>query len=380
MPTIPTGKMERELKRLYMQWVNRLPHNQDNITAYVEQFKRDSIALVNRMGGDVARLGVVADFPAPRYLDLDLHVGTIYNDMVQAAIQAQIGTGLNPMDTVRALQKAGIDKSFSQLENVARTETVRAYWKNAWDSAEDLGLVMVWGAEHGPRTCAYCIAKDGLVVEDKDIRDHPRGRCTLLPMLPSRVPLRTKGINPKFQRTSWDGSVPQVVDQFLGRGLDHALVADRRTQTALAGMVSQGWTGREAGEWLLGQHQIDKTMIDAAGWSQVLRALENYADKLWAGLRRGSAPATMYRGGLPNATGLTSWTSSLDVARVYQLRNGGPVYSMTVPKQVYSYKLTNNPMQDEWLLLGSPGATTSTADGLLQGVFNGPTIMSGPPM
>ena len=88
----------------------------------------------------------------------------------------------------------------------------------------------------------------------------------------------------------------------------------------------------------------------------------------------------MYRGGLPNATGLASWTTSLDVARLYQTRNGGPVFAMEVPKQVFSYRLLNNPMQDEYLLLGAPGATTPTADGILQGVLNGPTTLAGPPM
>jgi hypothetical protein len=46
---------------------------------------------------------------------------------------------------------------------------------------------MVWSAENGHRTCQYCLSRDGLVVEDANIRDHPQGRCTLVPTLRSQV-------------------------------------------------------------------------------------------------------------------------------------------------------------------------------------------------
>jgi len=51
--------------------------------------------------------------------------------------------------------------------------------------------VMLWSVEFGPRTCAWCKERDGMVVEYSHIRDHPNGRCTLAPTLPSRV--RYKG-------------------------------------------------------------------------------------------------------------------------------------------------------------------------------------------
>ena len=187
MPTIPTGKMERELRRLYMQWVHQLPNHEQDLHKYVAKFQDKSMDLIEKMGGNVARLGALAGFPAPRRLDLSPHIGTIYSDMELAAISAQIGLGLNPRDTARALTRAGVDKSYRRLERLARTETVSAYWKNAWDSTEGLGLVMVWGAERGPRTCQWCLERDGLVMDSPDLRDHPNGRCTPLPTHPSQV-------------------------------------------------------------------------------------------------------------------------------------------------------------------------------------------------
>ena len=156
MPTIPTGKMELELRRLYVRWLSRLSDNTD-MNAAVDRFEKQSIDLIEKMGGRTAMLGALADFPAPKRLDLSPHIGTIYSDMKQAAIQAGIQAGLNASDVARHMFRAGMDKSYNRLNRLARTETVSAYWKNAWDSIADLPeIVIVWGSEDGPRTCAWC--------------------------------------------------------------------------------------------------------------------------------------------------------------------------------------------------------------------------------
>lgn len=187
MPTIPTGKLELELRRLYFRWLSHLG-DEANMDKAVDRFEKQSIDLIERMGGQTARLGALANFPAPRRLDLSPHIGTIYSDMKQAAIQAGIQAGLNATDVARAMFRNGMDKSFHRLNRLARTETVSAYWKNAWDSIADLPeLVMVWGSEDGPRTCAWCRERDGMVMESSQLRDHPNGRCTPIPTLRSMV-------------------------------------------------------------------------------------------------------------------------------------------------------------------------------------------------
>ena len=183
MPTIPTGKMELELRRLYVRWLSHLG-DETNMDKAVDRFEKQSIDLIEKMGGRTAMLGALADFPAPKRLDLSPHIGTIYSDMKQAAIQAGIQAGLNASDVARAMFRNGMDKSYHRLNRLARTETVSAYWKNAWDSIEDLPeLVMVWGAESGPRTCQWCLERDGMVMESSQLRDHPNGRCTPIPTL-----------------------------------------------------------------------------------------------------------------------------------------------------------------------------------------------------
>lgn len=193
MATVPTGRLERELRKLYLRWVAGLPRHMGNeaeLHAYIELFREQSLALTKKLGGDISRLGVAADFPAPRELELDLIAGKVYNQMHVEAIRASLASGINSRTAARAMLRAGMDSTFWKLERIARTETVRAYWKNQWNEADGLGLVMLWGAERGPRTCQWCLSRDGMVVEDREIRDHPNGRCTLVPTLASEVRYR----------------------------------------------------------------------------------------------------------------------------------------------------------------------------------------------
>ena len=188
MGTVPTNQLERELRKLYLRWLVGLPSHEADLAAYIEEFERSSRALIGKLGGQVASLGAYADFPVPKVLELSPRAGVIYNEMYQAAIRSGIASGLNATDTARQIINAGVGQSFNQLNRLARTETVSAYWKNSWDSVAELDeLVMLWGSEISAKTCDYCISRDGLVVEDEDIRDHPNGRCTLIPTLRSKV-------------------------------------------------------------------------------------------------------------------------------------------------------------------------------------------------
>lgn len=207
MPTIPTNKMERELRALYLRWLRGLSYDSSNLPDKINAFERQSLDLIERLGGQTASLGALADFPVPKRLDLSPRVGTIYSDMQQAAIQAGIIAGQQSTDTARKMFNAGMDKSFNRLNRLARTETTNAYWQNAFNSIADLPLlVMVWGSEDGPRTCPWCRERDGMVMEDSNLRDHPNGRCTPIPMLRSQVEYRgsVRSDGQIYYDDSWD--------------------------------------------------------------------------------------------------------------------------------------------------------------------------------
>lgn len=190
MATVPTGTLERELRKLYLRWLMGLSAQQD-VTAYIALFEQQSRALIGRLGGHAASLGALADFPVPKYLDLSPVAGVIYSQMEQAAIQAGLMAGLASRDVARQLLLSGLGKGFNRLTRLARTETTNAYWRNTWDSTRDLpGIVLLWSSETTKRTCDWCKDRDGLVVEDPNIRDHPNGRCTLVPKTRSLVRYR----------------------------------------------------------------------------------------------------------------------------------------------------------------------------------------------
>jgi len=218
MGTVPTGKMERQLRAEYLRWLADLPRHQDDLTSYVGTFETRSRALIAKMGGQVASLGALADFPVPKTLELSPVANVVYDQMKQAAVQASIQAGMQATQAARAMFNAGLDKSFNRLNRLARTETVSAYWRNSWDSVADLpDIVMVWSPEYGKRTCDWCLSRDGLVVEDANIRDHPQGRCTLIPTLRSRLvykgtlePDGSVTMDPRYTQKSVAGAKPKV--------------------------------------------------------------------------------------------------------------------------------------------------------------------------
>lgn len=219
MATVPTGRMERELRSLYLRWLAGLAAQQD-IPAYIALFEQQSRELIARLGGHAASLGALADFPTAKYLDLSPVAGVIYNSMEQAAIQASLMAGLNSQEVARQMLRAGMDVGFNRLRRLARTEVTNAYWKNTWDSTEQLpDIVLLWGSEESARTCAWCRDRDGLVVDDPNIRDHPNGRCTLVPTLRSQVDYRgtLRADGSVYSDPAWGGSGVARVPQLPGK-------------------------------------------------------------------------------------------------------------------------------------------------------------------
>lgn len=229
MATVPTGRMERELRKLYLRWLADLPNQQD-VQSYIMLFEQQSRELIGRLGGYAASLGALGDFPAPRYLELSPVAGVVYSSMEQAAIQAGLLAGLNSQDAARQMLLSGIGKGFNRLTRLARTETTNAYWKNTWDSTRDLpAIVLLWSSETSPRTCVWCRERDGLVVADPNIRDHPNGRCTLVAKTRSLV---------RYQGTLLaDGSIYQD-PAWGGSGVARTPTMDGKARSAAPGVLA----------------------------------------------------------------------------------------------------------------------------------------------
>ncbi|UVK59164.1 minor capsid protein [Microbacterium phage CaptainRex] len=226
MATVPTGRMERELRQLFLRWLAGVPAQQD-LTAYVALFEQQSRELIARLGGRAASLGALGDFPASKYLELSPVAGVVYNQMEQAVIQAGLMAGLASTDTAKQMLLTGLSKGFNRLTRLARTETTNAYWRNTWDSTKDLpNIVLLWSSETSPRTCVWCRERDGLVVDDPSIRDHPNGRCTLVAKTRSLVDYRgtLRADGSIYQDPAWGGS-----------GVARPLLVDGKARSAAPG-------------------------------------------------------------------------------------------------------------------------------------------------
>jgi len=226
MGTIPTGKMESAMRSNYLKWVSELAVGKD-LSKAVNELAGAQASIVQKYGGETARLGFKAGFPVPKALPLNFNSPSLkfVTQLQQAAIRAGIATGLNAADIGNAMFKSALDPSFRKLQLTARTEVVRAYWGNAWNQAGqyvDAGqMEMVWEAEHGPGTCKWCLDQDGKVIKDRTMLDHPNGRCTLVPKLkkPQEALDATTGMGDKdwwkLSNKEREAAMPSCVSQNL---------------------------------------------------------------------------------------------------------------------------------------------------------------------
>lgn len=382
MATVPTSTMEDELRAYYLRWLAGLDSvAEDDMQAYIDEFERNCTAIINKYGTQAVATASDPRFPPPQVIPLDVDSSDVIADVRLLAIQAGIGAGLNARDVAMQMFKQGMDAKFSNLERLARTETVHAYWNHQWKQVDGLGLVMVWSSEESKRTCPYCLAKDGLVVKQQSIRDHPNGRCTLLPTLPSDVPLRNKERNPQFTRNhkQQEYPLPQNVafNQALRGGLDRTLIQSRAAQQAIGGMVSQGWTPAEA-TWYMQQFPGMDSPLSPKDKILVYRHLEKYSQQLWDALEPNALPSVLYRGGEPSPIGLSSWSANKSVATGYAVRNSG-LYRMDAPTDLLGYQAIGNKGQHEYMVLGMPRVIMTEGSGKLatiSGVLDGPTTLT----
>ena len=385
MGTVPTRYVEDALRAYYLAWLQGLSTVTDSeLSAYIMEFEAKATEIINREGTKVARRGADPGFPAPKVIPMDVDPSKIFDDVRRLAVQAGIGAGLQSKETARMMFKQGMQGKYWELERFARTETTNAYWQHQWRQVEDLDLVLVWSAESSKRTCPYCLAKDGLLVKDKTLRDHPNGRCTLLPKLPDSVPLRGKTRDPMWTRNHKSKDNPVTDDHPMRYPLKFdlatMLVKDNATANAVKGMVSQGWSPAEALAYIRTYPKRD-VALSRDEVSQVYRRLEQYAQELFDGLSPLPEDVTLYRGGNPGPTGLDSWTTNRDIATLYRTRNQPRnetaakqhLYQMVAPKGILTYDLNpSNPLQSEMLVLGSPRTVSTTSEGKI-GVMDAPT-------
>lgn len=103
----------------------------------------------------------------------------IRDELAHAVVQ-----GINPRETARTLRDS-LGVGLDRILTIARTEQLRAYRLGEQTAWQHSGVVERYQrlASKDERTCIACLAVDGEVFPiDVPLDDHPRGRCTMLPV------------------------------------------------------------------------------------------------------------------------------------------------------------------------------------------------------
>jgi len=182
---VPTDTVEEALRAAYLRWIAR----EDFSPASAQAFADEAARIIQRLGPEAAmagvRMGEALGMPAPYPIELDVSTAEFTTAVEKAVIKAGLAAGVAPSDVALGLLRADIDRAFYEVIRTARTEIVRAYWQEQWEMIDASGVgsmfELVWSCSPGGRTCRTCVSHDGEVVTDPTVRDHPNGRCTLVP-------------------------------------------------------------------------------------------------------------------------------------------------------------------------------------------------------
>jgi len=93
--------------------------------------------------------------------------------------------GVNPRETARRMRQ-GMTQGLNRMLNIARTEQLRVYREASRQQYEYSGVVKGFKrlATHDDRVCLACLMAEGERYSVKEqLRDHPSGRCTAVPIV-----------------------------------------------------------------------------------------------------------------------------------------------------------------------------------------------------
>lgn len=93
--------------------------------------------------------------------------------------------GINPRETARRMRQ-GATQGLNRMLNIARTEQLRVYREASRQQYEYSGVVKGFKrlATHDDRVCPACLMAEGETYSVKQqLREHPSGRCTMVPIV-----------------------------------------------------------------------------------------------------------------------------------------------------------------------------------------------------
>lgn len=283
MKQIKTSKVERTLVSVYRRWLAACD-NGTPTRADIHRLRTELDAFFATDGAYLANLNKQLQFPRTIDRQLIQQADRILTRFEEKAIQGGILAGLHPTVTAQAMSHYTNEALYS-LRRLVRTETVRAMWQDQRQAVEGLpGMGLMWVCEPR-RACPTCKARDGLIVENPNIYDHPNGRCTLAPVFLEDLPIRPLPPVPEYDRAT--SPAPSCDPSFseLGQPDGHSQLASSPLLPVLQWMVGQGFNPTQA----LRDSGIDTGLYPAT----LLRWLNRKADRLHASFKPTKTPVTV---------------------------------------------------------------------------------------
>lgn len=172
------------------------------------EFNRLPVAAVENMVG-------LAGDNSPLTTLLESSYGAGVDGMFTELIRAT-ALGKNPRETAARMVREGYSQSLTRMMVIARTEQLRVYREAARQAYQESGVVESFRrlATRDSRACAACLMADGEEYElNQTLREHPQGRCTIIPTVTGFPPVQWEKGPDWFVKQS-----PETQAVILGRG------------------------------------------------------------------------------------------------------------------------------------------------------------------
>lgn len=152
----------------------------------------------------------------------DMPLNKIFQRVAPGAIEAMTNIllnntakGINPRQTAKEMITGGLNQGgLGRALVIARDQQIRAYRDSTRQTYQELGVKQYQRvAAHDKRTCAACLAMDGMKQDsDKILPLHPQDRCAIIAVVPGYNPNRQTG-------AQWFEAQPDEVKRsILGQG------------------------------------------------------------------------------------------------------------------------------------------------------------------
>ncbi len=195
------GQVDDELRRYAGFMDERITAGQRNMATMALQHSAQAVNAVATEAGIVApfdrisiaavedMIGMAGDGTPLRAILDDATRGA--GDRLGQVLVDGVALGKNPVAVARQAMRLGLGQSFTRMQAIARTESLRVYRTSTLASYQASRVVIAYRrlSARDDRVCPGCLMSDGQQYAISDgFDEHVQGRCTMIPVLANVAP------------------------------------------------------------------------------------------------------------------------------------------------------------------------------------------------